>query len=333
MIELKNLCKTYPGADGPVEAVSNVSLTVEDGDIFGIIGLSGAGKSTLVRCINFLETPTSGQVVMDGVDLGSLNKQQLRQKRREISMIFQGFNLLLQRTALRIVCYPMEIAGVPMEAARRRANELLELVGLGNRAESHPSQLSGGQKQRVAIARALASDPKVLLCDEATSALDPNTTRSILELLQKINRELGVTIIIITHEMRVIEQICNRVAVMDASQVVEQGLVSQVFLSPRSEIAKQLILPANQAVASTLGTHCLRLVFDGTSASEPIISAMALECHAEVNILIADTKRIQGRTHGEMILQLPADRDAERKITAFLDAKGVHWEEVDINAE
>ncbi|HBD86854.1 MAG TPA: ABC transporter, partial [Clostridiales bacterium] len=305
MIELRNISKTYTDGETSVEAVRDVNLTIGDGEIFGIIGLSGAGKSTLVRCINYLERPTSGEVVVDGVALGSLSRRQLLVKRREMSMIFQGFNLLEQRTALRNVCYPLEIAGVNRAAAKEKALELLSLVGLSDKAGAYPAQLSGGQQQRVAIARALASDPRVLLWVEATSALDPNTTRSILELLQSINRTLGVTIIVITHEMRVIEQICSRVAVMDSSQVVETGPVRDVFLSPKSSTAKDLILPKSGTVESMNGRRGLRLIFDGQSAFEPIISNLTLECNTPVNILIANTKSIEGRAYGQMILQLP----------------------------
>ncbi len=333
MIELRNISKTYTDGETSVEAVRDVNLTIGDGEIFGIIGLSGAGKSTLVRCINYLERPTSGEVVVDGVALGSLSRRQLLVKRREMSMIFQGFNLLEQRTALRNVCYPLEIAGVNRAAAKEKALELLSLVGLSDKAGAYPAQLSGGQQQRVAIARALASDPRVLLCDEATSALDPNTTRSILELLQSINRTLGVTIIVITHEMRVIEQICSRVAVMDSSQVVETGPVRDVFLSPKSSTAKDLILPKSGTVESMNGRRGLRLIFDGQSAFEPIISNLTLECNTPVNILIANTKSIEGRAYGQMILQLPGDSASVAMITDYLDKRHVHWEEVDINAE
>ena len=329
MIELRNISKTYTDGETSVEAVRDVNLTIGDGEIFGIIGLSGAGKSTLVRCINYLERPTSGEVVVDGVALGSLSRRQLLVKRREMSMIFQGFNLLEQRTALRNVCYPLEIAGVNRAAAKEKALELLSLVGLSDKAGAYPAQLSGGQQQRVAIARALASDPRVLLCDEATSALDPNTTRSILELLQSINRTLGVTIIVITHEMRVIEQICSRVAVMDSSQVVETGPVRDVFLSPKSSTAKDLILPKSGTVESMNGRRGLRLIFDGQSAFEPIISNLTMECNTPVNILIANTKSIEGRAYGQMILQLPGDSASVAMITDYLDKRHVHWEEVD----
>ena len=250
MIELKNLCKTYSSASGNVEALRDINLTIQDGEIFGIIGLSGAGKSTLVRCINLLERPTSGSVIIDGQDITLLPRPELLKMRRSISMIFQGFNLLEQRSVLRNVTFPLEIAGVTGQSAKEKAMELLKVVGLEEKAAAYPAQLSGGQKQRVAIARALASDPRYLLCDEATSALDPNTTRSILELLRSINEKMGVTIIVITHEMKVIDQICDRVAVIDQSRIAESGKVSDVFANPQSKIARELILPQDRTAIS-----------------------------------------------------------------------------------
>ena len=243
MIELKHLCKTYPSAAGNITALEDINLTIRDGEIYGIIGLSGAGKSTLVRCINLLEKPAGGQVVIDGQDLTTLSRKELLRLRRSIGMIFQGFNLLEQRSVLRNVTFPLEVAGENKEAARQRAQELLAMVGLADRENAYPSQLSGGQKQRVAIARALATRPKYLLCDEATSALDPNTTRSILDLLRQINRSMGVTIVVITHEMRVVERICGKVAVLDRSHIAEEGAVSDIMANPKSEIARELILP------------------------------------------------------------------------------------------
>lgn len=328
MIELQNVSKTFDTANGSVEAVRNVSLKIEKGDIFGIIGLSGAGKSTLVRCMNLLERPTEGNVIFDGVDLMSLSKKELLRTRRSVSMIFQGFNLLEQRTALKNVCYPMEIAGVSKKAAVEKAKELLEMVDLGDRINSYPSQLSGGQKQRVAIARALASTPRVLLCDEATSALDPKTTASILELLQSINRQLGVTVVVITHEMKVVEQICNKVAVLDGGSVAEAGLVSEVFLSPKSTIAKNLILPRGSEITKNMSSRTIRLVFDGQRSSEPIISNLSLECHTAVNIMGADTKNIGGKAYGQMLLQLPDDESSISRIFKYLSDKGLKFEEV-----
>ncbi len=329
MIELCNVSKVFETASGNVEAVQNVSLHVEKGDIFGIIGLSGAGKSTLVRCINLLEEPTSGKVVFKGIDLVSLSKKELLKTRKKISMIFQNFNLLSQRTALKNVCYPLEIAGVAKKDALKKAKELLEIVGLSDRMNSYPAQLSGGQKQRVAIARALATDPEVLLCDEATSALDPNTTRSILSLLQEINKNMGVTIIVITHEMKVVEQICNKVAVLDDGRVVEVGNVKEVFLAPKSAIAKELILPKNTTVSEIDSKNIIRIVFDGQSAFEPVISNLTTECHTAVNILGADTKNIGGKAFGQMILQLPDDEVSVNRIKKYLDERKIVYEEVE----
>ena len=327
MIELKNLCKTYPSAAGDVEALRDINLTIRDGEIFGIIGLSGAGKSTLVRCINLLERPTSGSVIIDGQDITQLPRPALLKMRRSISMIFQGFNLLEQRSVLRNVTFPLEIAGVKRQEAREKALELLKVVGLEEKADVYPSQLSGGQKQRVAIARALASDPRYLLCDEATSALDPNTTRSILELLRSINRSLKVTIIVITHEMKVIDQICDRVAVIDQSRIAESGRVSEVFTSPQSEIARELILPQDRAAIDTTGGKKLRLIFDGTVSTEPIISRMTLDCQAPVNIIFADTREFEGIIYGHMIIELPNDPHQAEKITTWLKNSTVKWKE------
>ena len=329
MIELVHLSKHFEVSSGTVEAVNDVSLKVEDGDIFGIIGLSGAGKSTLVRCINLLERPTGGQVLFDGVDLTTLSETELLAVRRKIAMIFQGFHLLSQRTALKNVCFPMEIAGVPREKRIARAKELLETVGLGDRMSAYPSQLSGGQQQRVAIARALATDPKVLLCDEATSALDPNTTRQILALLKEINQKFGVTIIVITHEMKVVEQICNKVAVLDHGKVAETGDVREIFLAPRSAIARDLILPKGDLRATQIDGRKLRLVFDGQSFAQPVISNLSLECHAAVNILSADMKEIGGHIYGQMLLQLPGDEASSARILRYLQNSGLTFEEVD----
>lgn len=328
MIELQNLNKTFTTSAGDIVALKDINLTIQDGEIFGIIGLSGAGKSTLVRCINLLERPTSGAVLLDGKNLTLLPRKELLQTRRNIGMIFQGFNLLEQRTVLKNICYPLEIAGAPKAEAKKRAAQLLELVGLADRAAAYPSQLSGGQKQRVAIARALATNPKYLLCDEATSALDPNTTQSILELLKEINRNLGVTIIVITHEMRVIDQICDRVAVIDQSQIAEEGKVSDVFANPQSQIARELILPGRtSAVLELTEGRRIRIIFDGLSSTLPVISNLILECQASVNILFADTKDIDGVCYGHMILQLPDDTRQEEKVLAWLKGNGITFRE------
>ena len=328
MIELKHLGKIYSSASGSVEALKDVNLTIADGEIFGIIGLSGAGKSTLVRCINLLERPTSGEVLVDGQNIMALSQKELLQVRRQIGMIFQGFNLLEQRTVLRNICFPLEISGTPKAQAKSRAEELLKIVGLSDKAQSYPSQLSGGQKQRVAIARALATNPKYLLCDEATSALDPNTTRSILELLREINKTLGVTIIVITHEMKVIDQICDRVAVIDKSCIAEEGKVAEVFTNPQSDIARELVLPQERPVLdATTGGRKLRLIFNGENTQNPVISEMILACRVPINVLFADTKSIEGAAYGHMILELPNDEHEAEKVVSWLQHSGLTWKE------
>ncbi len=329
MIELQHLCKTFRTAEGEVPALNDICLSIPDGEIFGVIGLSGAGKSTLVRCINRLEQPDSGRVLIDGLDLGEMRPEQLRQARKSMSMIFQGFHLLMQRTALDNVCFPMELAGVKKAEARQRARELLELVELPDKANAYPSQLSGGQKQRVAIARALASDPKVLLCDEATSALDPQTTRAILELLKKLNRELGVTVVVITHEMRVVEQICTSVAILDRGRVQETGPVAAVFSNPRSEAGRRLVLPEGEKIHILPQNRLVRLVFNGASAAEPIIADLAIEQGIRLNILAADTRVIGEKTFGSMVLGLPEDEtEAARALLDLRERPGVTAEEV-----
>ena len=328
MIEIKNLDKVFSSAGGPIEALKDINLTINDGEIFGIIGLSGAGKSTLVRCINLLEKPTSGSVILDGKDIVKIPKKELLMTRRNIGMIFQSFNLLSQRNVLKNVLYPMEIAGIKKAEAEKRAKELIEMVGLTDRIKSYPAQLSGGQKQRVAIARALSTNPKYLLCDEATSALDPNTVRSILALLKDINKKLGVTIIVITHEMRVVEQICDRVAVIDGGRVVETGEVKQVFISPKSKMARELILPKNETVESINSERVIRIVFDGQSAFEPVISNIITECRCAVNILGADTKNIDGKAYGQMLLQLPDDEASSERVKNYLGSRKIPFEEV-----
>ena len=322
MIEIKELSKTYPNG---VTAIKDINIDINDGEIFGIIGLSGAGKSTLIRCINFLERPTTGHVIIDGQDLGELSKKELLKTRQNIGMIFQGFNLLAQRNVIKNICYPLEIAGVKKADAVKRAEELLELVGLSDKAKAYPSQLSGGQKQRVAIARALAAKTKYLLCDEATSALDPDTTNSILELMKKINKTLGVTIVVITHEMKVIDKICDRVAVLDNSTVAEIGNVRDVFAAPKSDIAKKLVLPEAKAVETITGGDKLRIVFNGENSFKPVISNLILECGVPVNILHADTKDIDGRAYGQIIIGLPDDDRSAQRVSAYLSANGIQF--------
>ena len=337
MIELRDVSKTFQTADGVLQALSGVSLTIQDGDIFGIVGMSGAGKSTLVRCINLLERPSGGQVLVEGlidgaqgpVDLCSLSAAQLRQARRSISMIFQQFNLLMQRTCLKNICFPMEIAGVPKAQAKQRALELLETVGLPDKADAYPAQLSGGQKQRIAIARALASDPKVLLCDEATSALDPTTTRSILRLIQDINRRLGLTVVVITHEMAVVEEICTRVAILERGRMVETGTVEEVFSNPQTEAGRRLVYPEGVQIDQLPAANVVRVAFNGGSSYEPLIASLAIDCGVKVNILGADTRNVNGRAFGTMLLGLPQDKAESAKAMSYLKAqKDVTVEEV-----
>lgn len=332
MIELRNICKTFEGAGGKVDALHNINLTISDGDIYGIIGMSGAGKSTLVRCINMLERPTEGEVIVDGVNMGELSPSQLREARRGITMIFQGFNLLMQKNCLKNVCFPMELAGIPKADAVKRATELLELVGLPDKAKAYPAQLSGGQQQRVAIARALATNPKVLLCDEATSALDPNTTHSILELIRDINKKLGITVIIITHQMSVVEEVCNHVAILDNGEVVEEGAVGTVFASPKSAAARRLVFPggADDQVSNPHKEKRLRVVFSGAqAASMPLISSMAIEMNILVNIVSAATRCIDDRTYGSMLLGVPGGEEQAKMVAGYLGSvENVTIEEV-----
>ena len=322
MIEIKNISKQFHTAEGMVEALKDVSLFIPDGDIFGIIGMSGAGKSTLVRCINMLERPTQGSVMIDGVDLCGLPERRLRELRRDISMIFQGFNLLMQRDCLSNVCFPLELAGMSKPVARKRALELLDVVGLGDKAKAYPAQLSGGQQQRVAIARALATDPKVLLCDEATSALDPTTTNSILELIRSINEKLGITVIIITHQMSVVESICKHVAILDNGAVVEQGEVTEVFSHPKSTAARRLVFPegdSDSLIAGDAEQRFIRVVFNGARAtSSPLIAKMAVEKGIEASIAYASTRSIGGKAYGSMLLSIPGGDGAVQAAIGYL---------------
>lgn len=290
--------------------------------------MSGAGKSTLVRCINLLEKPTSGQVFIDGRDISVIKDQELRKVRYSVGMIFQQFNLLNQRTAEKNILFPLEIAGIDKETAKKRSKELLDLVGLPEKAKAYPAQLSGGQQQRIAIARALANNPKILLCDEATSALDPATTKSILNLLKEINQKLGITIVIITHEMTVVEEICSHVAIIDDSRIAEEGSVEEVFRNPKTEIAKRMILPERNEVLQTMGKHSYRLVFDGKSSSESVIAKMVLETKCLVNIQYADMKNIEGDSYGQMVVQFSDDNHCSAKAINYLESHQVTVEEV-----
>ena len=332
MIRIENLSKTFDGAGGRVAALHDINLTIEDGDIYGIIGMSGAGKSTLVRCINLLERPTEGRVVIDGVDMTALSPAELRDARRSITMIFQGFNLLMQKNCLKNICFPMELAGVPKHKAVERAHELLDMVGLPDKAKAYPAQLSGGQQQRIAIARALATNPKVLLCDEATSALDPNTTHSILGLIREINKRLGITVRVITHQMSVVEEICSHVAILDNGEVVESGAVGTVFASPKSAAARRLVFPngADDSVSNPLHETRMRIIFNGAAAaSTPWIAKMAQEKNVLVNIVSAATRTIDDKTYGSMLIGVPGGAVHTKIVKDYLGAiENVTVEEV-----
>lgn len=329
IIRVENISKTFKANNGQVEAVKNISFSVDKGDIFGIIGLSGAGKSTLVRCLNLLERPNEGNIYIDGKNLTQLSTKELRKERQDIGMIFQHFNLLMQRNVMDNVCFPLEIAGVHKKEARKRALEILEIVGLSEKAKAYPAQLSGGQKQRVAIARVLANNPKILLCDEATSALDPQTTKSILNLLKEINQKLGITIIVITHEMAVIQEICSKVAVLDRGRLVEQGTVEELFRAPKTEEAKKLILNEFVHIKQMNSERMIRVTFSGESAFEPIIGNVILEYKTPLNILYANTKTINGKAEGEMILQLPESKEIADRMIAYFKERNLGIEEVD----
>ena len=330
-ILIQDVSKTFETKDGSVQALKHVSLSIETGDIYGIIGMSGAGKSTLVRCMNFLEVPSEGKVLIDGKSLSEFSPKELRKEREKIGMIFQHFNLLMQKNVLENVCFPLYIQGKKKAEARAKALKLLEIVGLADRAKAYPAQLSGGQKQRVAIARALASDPQILLCDEATSALDPQTTSSILELLQDINQKFGITIVIITHQMSVVREICTHVAIMKDGEVKEQGLVEEIFSHPKSQVAKELIskdsgndVESKKLTQSEIQDgEIVRIVFSENSAFEPVIANLILTFHEPVNILKANTKNVGGVAKGEMILQFMSDSTNVPEMKKFLTERGL----------
>lgn len=329
IIHVKDVSKTFIGKENTVEALKGINLEIHKGEIYGIIGMSGAGKSTLVRCLNFLEEPTEGTVEVEGKSLASLSDKEMRQMRTQIAMIFQHFNLLMQRTVLDNIGFPLEITGKSKKEARERAQELLEIVGLSEKAKAYPAQLSGGQKQRVAIARALATNPKILLCDEATSALDPTTTKSILALLKDINKNYGITIVIITHEMSVVQEICTHVAIIDGGYLAETGTVEDVFTAPKTSAAKKLVFQNGGNYGEMKGKHCIRIVFKENSSFEPVIGNMVLECKAPVNILLADTKDIGGVAHGHMILQLPEDEMIAGRMIHYLKERKLEVEVLD----
>ena len=330
IIRVLNLVKEFPAAQGPVRVLDDISFQVWPGAVFGIIGLSGAGKSTLVRCLNLLEKPTEGTVEVAGRQLLDLPPRQLRLIRRDIGMIFQGFNLLMQRTVLGNVLFPLEISGMPAREARRKAEEMLEVVGLSEKAGAYPAQLSGGQRQRVAIARVLATNPKIILSDEATSALDPQTTASILHLLKELNTRFGITIIVITHEMSVIREICTDVAVLDQGRLVERGSVDRVFRAPQTTAAKRLVLSESAPTVEEIRTgKKVRITFTGKTAFEPMLGNIMLECRTPLNILYAATKTVNGRAVGEMIVQLPDSQPMAEKFWEYFVRKELNPQEVD----
>ncbi len=326
MIDIQGVRKVYPSQAGEVVALDGIDLTIRKGDIYGIIGMSGAGKSTLIRCINRLDAPTDGHILIDGQNILTMKERDLNIMRRSVAMIFQQFNLLMQRTVLGNICFPMEISGMPRGEALKRAHELLAIVGLEEKANAYPAQLSGGQKQRVAIARALTTDPKVLLCDEATSALDPMTTQSILSLLQDINRRLGITIVIITHEMAVIRQICTRVAIIDGGKIAEKGNVREIFANPRTPAARRLFFGTQEEIP--VGKRALRIVFDDAKTYEPVIANMILKCGVPVNILYSNIQLISGQQRGQMLIELPDDADSAERALAYLRTQDLSVEEV-----
>ena len=334
MIEIKNLNKTFKTSASIVEALKNVSLTIEDGDVYGIIGMSGAGKSTLVRCLNYLEKPDSGDVIIDGKSLNGLSGKELLALRRDVTMVFQNFNLLMQSTCLKNVMFPLELVKMDKQKAKQRALELLDIVGLKDKALAYPAMLSGGQRQRVAIARALASDPKILLCDEATSALDPTTTNQILDLIRDINKKMNITVVIITHQMSVVENICNKVAILDNGQVVETGLVADVFSHPKSLAAKKLVFPefdlSNQVVKDS-GQKTIRIVFNGgASTGKPLLTSLAIEEGVACNILNASIRNINNSSYGSMLISVKNKEELEKTLTYLNKEDGVCAEEFDI---
>lgn len=334
MIEIKHLYKTFETKDGKVEALKDINITVEDGDIYGIIGMSGAGKSTLVRCINMIERPTKGTVVIDGTDMSKLSEVELRKIRRDVTMIFQSFNLLMQRTCLKNVCFPLELAGVKPAEAKKKAMELLDTVGLPDKANSYPAQLSGGQQQRVAIARALATNPKILLCDEATSALDPKTTNQILDLIREINRKMGITVIVITHQMSVVENICNKVSIIDFGVVQETGTVTDVFANPKSEAGRRLVFPDEQSQDLDVpeGQKCISVSFNSAETTgAPLIASLAMKKGIAASIMSAQTKTIGGKAYGKMLLSIPDEGGNVQTVLDYLsDTNGIVAEVVDL---
>lgn len=330
LYELNNVSKIFKSKNSTVKAVDDVSFNIYEGEIFGIIGMSGAGKSTLVRTLNRLEEISSGEILFNGRNLSELKRKELRDTRKEIAMIFQHFNLLMQKNVLANVALPLKLSKVRKKERESIALEMLKIVGLEGKAHAYPAQLSGGQKQRVAIARALAMNPKVLLCDEATSALDPKITEEILALLKKINKEMKLTVIIITHEMSVIEKICDRVAIIDEGKVAELGEVKDIFSKPKSKAAKRLVLPAIQGdnPFDMTDKRCFRIVFDGRASNEPIIASLVKDTGEMVNILSANTRSVGGVGYGQMIIELPKSEKSQKIILDYFDSIGMELMEV-----
>lgn len=331
MIELNHISKVYEGANR-VEALKDINLSIKEGEIFGVIGLSGAGKSTLIRCINMLESPTSGEVIVDGTDLTKLSTSELREARKSIGMIFQHFNLLSSRTVYENIAFPLELQGLSKKEIKERIEPILDIVKLSERRDNYPSQLSGGQKQRVGIARALASNPKVLLCDEATSALDPQTTGAILELLKDINRRLNLTIVLITHEMHVIKEICDRVAVIEGGKILEEGPVVDVFTEPKEATTREFVnaiisqdLPkdalAHMTVSKTWNdgyNPMVRLTFKGNVTDEPIVAGLIRRFNLDVSILFGGVDYIQDTSFGRLIIVLDGDKAQAEEAISYL---------------
>ncbi|WP_339195572.1 methionine ABC transporter ATP-binding protein [Solibacillus sp. FSL R5-0449] len=340
MIDIQNITKVYNTKNGKLTAVDNVSLSINKGEIYGIIGYSGAGKSTMIRLLNGLEKPTTGSVIVGGQDIAKASGAKLREARQKISMIFQHFNLLWSRTVEENIAFPLEIAGVSKADREKRVEELIELVGLKGRGKAYPSQLSGGQKQRVGIARALANNPEVLLCDEATSALDPETTDSILELLLDINKNIGLTIVLITHEMHVIRKICNRVAVMEAGKVVEQGDVLQVFQHPQAPITKNFVSQASgetpetqasleQIFANYPGGKIAKLIFAGATTEQPVISQMIKQFDVVVNIVHGKISNTTGGSFGTLFIHINGEPNAVAEALSFLAKQEIQTEVIE----
>ena len=328
IIRVDDVSKSFKTKGRVVDAVKHLNLAIEKGDVYGVIGLSGAGKSTFVRCLNLLEKPTSGKILIEEEDLTTLSKRKLRKKRQEIGMIFQHFNLLMQKNVLDNVIFPLKIAGVKRKDAVKRARDVLQIVGLEDKEKAYPAELSGGQKQRVAIARVLANNPKIILCDEATSALDPQTTKAILRLLKDINKSLGITIVVITYEMDVIQEICNKVAVLENGEIVENGSVGEIFAAPKTQATRQLVFADTIPKGNLENTNSVRIIFTNQEATEPIIANLILQYKVPINILYANTKNIDGKAVGEMLIELPKEKEMEEKIMKTLREKNIIVEEV-----